>query len=652
MPDINKLSRYVLEELQANRIDKSTAISLVKKLNEREDIAIIGMGCKIADTEDYNTYWEMIKNRKMTIERCSKRRIDLIRSYFPKFLSADESMYSKGTYFDDMEMFDYRFFLMTEQEAVAMNPGHRMIIQTVYRTLEDAGYLGEKNDGNRTGVFIGNNYSKDLLFSYSRMELDNSKFNYSFEHMLNNWTSGLATRIARIFDMKGGAYTIDASCPSASVAIYNACQALKNGQCTTAIAGGLLADLAPLKSFTNIGWVFTHGDSAITRSYDNNSDGGYIGEAAGAVYLKPLTQAVLDGDRIHGIICGYAFNNNGAGGTYTQSSVEDIKKVVIRAVKSSQVSVEEIDFLEGEGYPGKVEEGLELSGLIAGFNHFTDKRQFCGIGSISPNFGYLQSAIGAMCLIKLVMAMKEKEIPPQCHFIEPTDMVNIVKSPFYVSNAAKPWGKDDNKPRYCAMFSYGYGGNNLMIIAGEAPKRRHGRELDRNELFVLTAVSEKSFYNYIKEYIDLLEDEQKIIIFTDMCYTASVRRRMYSEYRLAILAHDGHELLSKLKSFYENNDLMAGAYVGGEFESRQGMNRKIVRNSVKGKALDEIAAGFCEGKNYLFSELYEGENVYMEDLPQYPFDKARCWAGRKQMTIKELLAGRKMMEMGIGNGKG
>ncbi len=629
MPDFNKLSKYVLEELRANRIDKATAISLIKRFNEREDIAVIGMGCKFSDIEDYHDYWQLLKNKRTTVERCSKKRIDLIRDHFPKQILADESLYCKGSFIKDIEMFDSELFSLTHEEGCSMNPAQRVMLQTVYRTLEDAGYLGEKNAGNKTGVFIGNNFTKDALFSYSRMALENSNLNFSFEYMLNNWSSGLATRVANLFDLKGGAYTIDASCPSSTIAIAAACEALRNKQCTTALAGGVLVDMAPIKVYNNSGWIFLHEDNITTRAYDNNPGGAYLAEGAGAVLLKPLSKAIEDGDKIHGIICGHSLNNNGANGEFTQSSVEDIKKVVLSAIKKAQVDVNDIDYLEGEGYPSKVEEGLELAGLIAGFCQLTDRKQFCGLGSISANVGYLQSAIGVFNLIKVLMAMKHKTIPPQYRFVEPTDMVNLAKSPFYVSDMEKPWPADDGKPRLSAIYSYGYGGNNLLLVLQEAPEAKHSAAQGREELFVLSAKSEASFRKRIESFVSYLSDE-KNISFTDLCYTLSVCRPSYCEYRLAIVAKDKNELLEKLTAYLQGNE--SGDVFTGGIENKK---RRINRISPKDKPLREVAQAFCGGTNFLFAELFEGLEVYHEEIPNYAFDKKRCWSDMKKITLRE-----------------
>ena len=628
--DSKKISKYILEEMKSGHVDKSFAIGLLKKVNEREDIAVIGMGCSIADIQDYDQYWELLANKKMTIKRCSSNRIQLIKNQFPSWFTNDVIKYAKGTYFSDIDLFDISFFAMSEQDASSLSPGHRLVIKTAYRALEDAGYLGESNEGNKTGVFIGNNFAKDLVYSYARMELQNRAFGFRFEHMLGNWSSGLATRIAYLFNLKGGAFTLDASCPSASVAIHNACMAIRSKQCSMAIAGGMLLDLTPIKRMNNSGWVFAHGDEVISRNYDNNPGGGYCGEACGLLVLKPLKQALSDGDQIHGIICSSEFNNNGANGAFTQSSAEDISKVTISAIKSAQISAEDIDYLEGEGYPAKVEEGIELCGLIDGFRAFTENRQFCAIGSISPNFGYLQSAIGAMQLIKLFLSMKNKTIPPQCHFNEPTNMVNLIRSPFYVNAEKKNWNRNNGRPRYAAAYSYGYGGNNVFTIVQEAPIIERETPIERKELFILSAATQNSFEKYIDAYIDFLSAENECTL-TDICYVASTGRILKQEYRLAVVAENKQMLRKQLIHYRQSQQ--ETEYLACSHKEVVTKERKTARQSTKGKSLYEIAKGFCEGKVYLFMELYIGIKVNRCKLPLYPFDEISCWTKKVKKSI-------------------
>lgn len=628
MVDSNKLSRFVLEELQANHIDKELAVSLIKKFNEREDIAIIGMGCKVADAENYEEYWNLIVNKKVTVKRCASRRIDLIRKAFPRFLTNSELKYSKGTYFEDVDMFDADFFSMNENEATVFGPGHRMMLETVYKTLEDGGYLGEANEGNKTSVFLGTNFSREMLYSYSGIEMRQFGFKFTFEQMLGNWSSGLATKMAGILNLKGGAYMIDAGCPSSAIAIYNACMALKYKQCNMAVAGGIMLDVVPIKLMGGAGSMFAHEDNVVSRTYDKESGGAYAGEACGALLLKPLDKALEDGDRIHGIICGSSLNNNGSDGSFTQSSSEDVKKATIAGIKNAQISADEIEYLEGEGIVNKIEEGLELSGIIDAFKNFGDKRQYCAIGSLSPNFGYLQAPIGVLQMIKICMAYKKNIMPPQIHFSEPTDMVNFVKSPFYINTEARKWERKGDKVRYAGIFGYGYGGNNLFTVIKESPEMPRSTVEEKMEIFVLTAATGKSFDKYIKAYIDFLSDDSNDMTLAEICYTASVCRILKTQYRLAVVVDNKESLLKVLKEYATEGKAANNLFVG--IITEHAKNSKYNKVSIKNKSLEEIALGFCSGNNYNFKNLYEGKQILKCHLPSYPFDKASYWIEKKK----------------------
>lgn len=597
MAEVYKLSKYVLEELRANRMDKDTALTLIQKFNEREDIAIIGMGIKYSNTENYRDFWELLSEKRTAIERCPKKRIELMRS------TEKEENFCKGAFLRDIEMFDPEAFSMTQEEATAMHPAHRMILQAVYRSLEDSGYLGERNSENQTGVFIGNTASKPAAL---------------FDAELSNQSSGIATKLARVFDLRGGAYVVDAGAASSTLAIANACQAIRSRQCTTAIAGGVWVELCPVKQ-NQSDPIFNHADDVLSRSFDNEPGGVYLAEGAAAVMLKPLSQALEDGDRIHGILCGHSINNSGANAAYTQSSPEAIETLVLNAAKNAQIDIHDVDYLEAEGHPEKTEQGRMLSGLISGFRKLTDKTQFCGLGSISGNVGHLQSAMGVFQLIKLCLAMKHKTLPPQYRFHEPTDKVNFVQSPFYVSDYKKPWPAEDGKPRQSALYSYGYGGNNLMLFLQEAPTPKETGKGRKAEIFVLSAASKEAFRTRIADMIAYLPESQETL--TEICYTANVCRPSYRHYRLAVLCRSKEQLAQSLEEYLKKEKAPLNMFVG-EKKADGGASERL---SVDGFTMEEIATTFCEGTDYVFDELFDGVEKSIVDLPQYPFDKKRCW---------------------------
>lgn len=624
MYNASDISKYILQEFKDGKMNKDTALQLVKKLNMKDDIAIIGMGCRLKEAEDYEEFWNMIVSQSSNIHRCETSRIDLIRSNMPGPATKEEKLFSKGSYIEGIDQFDYHFFDFKKEEADYLPPALRTAFEVVYRGLEDAGYLGERLRNNKMSIFLGTNFTKDTFFSYLKLCLENKFFNLPLEGNLLNITSGIATRIAGFYDMKGLAYMVDDSCPSAAVAIFNACTAIKNKQCTTAVAGGYLMDLTPLKRCNRSSWIFLHEDDVICRMFDENPGGSYIGEGMGVLVLKSLKEAIADGDHIHGIISGTSFNNNGSNGNFTQSSTEDIKLSAINAFKEAQVDVNDIGFLIDEGYPNKMEQGLELSGLIAGFNRFTNKKQFCGLGGIS-NYGYMQSCIGAMSMILCTLALEKKMLPPVYHFGTPTDAVNLCRSPFYVNDMLKEWKIEEGHTRHAVSHIYGYGGTNMVFVLKEAPElEKKEKQAREKELFILTAKTKKSMLKMIEQYIAFLTEGEELNLM-DICYTASVKRFIMSEYRLAIVAFDRKDLLKKLTGVLcgEINGIDV-CYAEHEVTEKE-KNRKVHYESTEGKTLEEIAQGFGQQKHYCFSELYTGTSASICKIPKYIFDKESCW---------------------------
>ncbi len=596
MAEVYNLSKYVLEELRENRIDKNTVISLIQKLNEREDIAVIGMGLTYGNTENYHDFWELLREKRTEIERCPKQRVALTRS------GEKEENFCKGVFFRGIEMFDPEAFSMTQEEASALHPAHRMMLQAAYRALEDSGYLGEKNSENQTGVFIGATLGGSIA---------------PFAPTPENQSSGIATKLAQVFDLRGGAYVIDAGGASSAIAIANACQAIRSKQCTAAVAGGLTFEMCPVKSQISPDSLFQHADTNLTRGFDNDPGGAYLAEGAAAVVLKPLAQAIADGDRIHGVICGHAINSNGANAAFTQSKPDAIETLVRNAVRNAQIDIEDVDYLEAEGYPEKTEQGLELSGLISGISQLTGKRQFCALGTLSGNIGHLQGAMGVFQLIKLCLAMEHKTLPPQYRFCEPTDAVQLVKSPFYVSDYAKPWPAEDGKPRQSGIYACGYGGNHLMLFVQEAPEAKKRTKGRKAEMFVLSAATKDAFRAHIEAMIAYLRDAKESL--TDIAYTANVCRPSYSQYRIAVLCRSKEELARSLEEYLTKDKAPMNVFAG------KGGENKRERISVDGFTMEELATAYSEGTDFIFDELFDGVEKASAELPPYPFDKQTCW---------------------------
>jgi 3-oxoacyl-[acyl-carrier-protein] synthase II len=627
MIDEKKLCKYILSELKNGNITKGTAIELVKQINytdpQDSEVAVVGIGCRFREADDYESFWDLLINKNTAVDRCAKKRVYAMEKILPDGILGDIKGHSKGAYIDNLYDFDYQLFDFTHENATILAPGQRIMLEAAYRTLEDAGYLGERLKDNDTGVYIGNNFTPELLLSHASMIAQLGAG--GFEAIMYNWSSGLATRITKQFDLKGPSYVVDLSCASSSVAIFNAYKAILDKQCDSALAGGINITLKPnIRVPGTDDWIFEHENDVVQRDYDDNTGGVYHGEAAAALFLKPLKKAIQDGDRIHAVFKGGSFNNNGSDGGFTGNSVAAIKDVLISAVKETNINIEDVGCFDGEGSSDKHEEMLQTSGLSEGIKILTNKRQFCTMGSISPNMGYLQAAIGVFCAIKGILALKHNSIPPLYHFIKPTSLLNFASTPFFVNDIPVEWKKQPGIKRCAGIYSFGYGGNNLVTFFQEAPEAEILEDIKEDELFILTAKSGYSFNKTIDSYIEFLEKKPESR-FVDICYTASVGRAIYSNFRLAVIANGSEDLHLKLKAFRDGKILEKVYY-----QSNEEAGTKAVRPEPRFDALllnrdfENIAAEFCKGSNMSFSKMYANKKVRICTLPNYIFDRKRC----------------------------
>ena len=618
-----ELVQKVVELYKQGELSKKAVVELLRGLEENgnEDIAIIGIGCKIPVSDDYNAIWDIMKNRKSQVRQCPKKRIDLTKDLAGPG-AGNEEMYHHGALFDDYEMFDYQLFGISEEDANLMDPMQRIILQAAYRGLEDAGYLGEKSHDEVVGVIIGANFTNKLHGNYL-----NLTERCDFVAIMANWTNGVATRISHCFDLRGMSIVTENSCIASIMAISEACNLLRTGKMTTALVGAVNTLLIPDRRIS-INKVFEHDPYFVSKPYDMNPGGNYVSEGAATLLLKPLKNAIEDGDKIHGVIKSSTVNNNGRTADFTQSNAEMISQVISEAFSEARVSPEDIDYVEGEGYCERLEQALEVLGLSKGFSRFTNRKQYCALGAASTNLGYSEVVVGILNAICCVMAIKNKQIPPISMLDLPSDVFDLQNSPFYVNEHLKDWDVKDGKKRTAAIFTQGFGGGNGFTILQEyLPEEEREQHTWEKAILFVSANSRKSFIEYIKRYLAFLEDRDDID-FQDLCYTAACKRKHYLTYRLAVIATDKDDLYMQLKDYIKNMECSATLFAGEVKAKNYSENKKykkIAQEAMEKMQYENIAKNYLDGYDLEFSYLYRNETYKNVDLPMYPFDKKRCW---------------------------
>ena len=632
-------TKYVLENTKQGKIDKEVAVQLLKILMNKsatqiDEIAIIGLSAKMPQAEDYDTFWGNIASKQDCVVPFPKNRRQDVKHYMEFMGKEVQGEFAQAGYLDHIDEFDYDFFQISPKEAELMDPNQRLFLQTAMSAIEDAGYGGEKLIGQNVGVYVG--YDNSTVNAYRQMISDVQP------SLLALATTGnilpiIASRISHILDLKGPSMLIDTTCSSSLLAVHQAVKAIQNGDCNMAIAGSVKINMFPILPKEKLG---VEAGNQRTKAFDSRADGTGIGEGVGVVLLKPLKQALKDGDTIYSVIKGSAANNDGKSMGITAPNVLAQAEVIRKALKVANVPAESIAYIEAHGTGTKLGDPIEIEGITRAFRNQTAKTQFCAISSLKSNIGHLDHGAGVASLIKAVLAIKNQQIPPTVHFESPNTYINFIESPVYVNDLLKSWPESEY-PRRAGVSSFGLSGTNCHLILEEAPKKGASSKPSvlGPYILVLSTKNEELLYTLVKKYLDFLKRESDVSL-ESLCYTASVGRGHY-QYRLAFIFEDVAELTQQLRSLLqqplktnEKTGIFYGTIERKSLIVQPTFNPKShtmneepqLRTSIlRYELVKKIAVKYIQNEAVDWTELYNGQTIEKCNLPTYPYAKHRCW---------------------------
>ncbi len=430
-----------------------------------EEIAIIGMSGRFPGAKDLDQFWLNLRDGVEAITRFSDE--ELGSRGVPPEIFRKPNYVKAGVVLEDIDLFDAAFFGYNAKEAAAMDPQQRFFLEAAWQALEDAACNPNTFDGT-IGVFGGgscNDYRK--MIPADRQGITGG-FD-AFQAMLGNEQDFLASRVSYKLNLKGPSLTIQTACSTSLVAVHLACQNLLIYQCDMALAGGVCIRLPQ-----GVGYQYHEGmiwsPDGHCRAFDAEAKGTIFGYGVGVVVLKRLSEALADGDSIYAVIKGSAINNDGAAKVgFTAPSVDGQAEVLAMAQELAGVEAQSINYIETHGTGTPLGDPVEVEALTQAFRAHTDKKNFCAIGSVKTNIGHLDAAAGVASLIKTVLAMKNKELPPSLHFKTPNPKIDWANSPFFVNSKLTAW-ESSEEPRRAGVSSFGIGGTNAHIILEEAPE--------------------------------------------------------------------------------------------------------------------------------------------------------------------------------------
>ncbi|TKI55080.1 hypothetical protein E8L90_06195 [Brevibacillus antibioticus] len=613
-----KNGAFLLGELTANGDSKATD----------NEIAIIGIAGKFPQSNHLDKLWHNLSHSVNLVSTFpSKRRKD-IDPYLYEVSNLDE-FYGYGGYLDEIDKFDADFFRITPKEARAMDPIQRLFLETSWECIENAGYGGTIY-GTKTGVFVGNDHTFGQTYKHLMGEDDPLT-------LVGSYAGILSSRVSYVLNLRGPSLVIDTACSSGLVAVHTACQSLVNNECDMAIAGGIYLRVFPVNvsSMQSI-----ESSTRIVRSFDNNADGTVWGEGVGAILLKPLKKALQDGDYIHATIKGSAVNNDGASNGITAPNASSQQELLLNAWKSAKIHPETLSYVEAHGTGTVLGDPVELRGLSSAFRKFTQRRQFCGIGSIKTNMGHLVSASGIASLLKVVMALKHKQIPATLHFTRPNQYISFEESPVYITDQHQDWKRGDT-PRRAGISSFGFSGTNCHLVLEEAPHRAVAEQADYHGpwIFTVSAKTKQAFDALLQQYCDFFEKNQSLRL-ADVCYTTAVGRSHYN-YRLSCIVNRLEDLHNKLCQAMEKDPTTLtsfGIYYGHHSDRVKGEKHAILQTKANSitqtfktlptEMLQEICQLYVEGADIDWALLYCDQSASRLPLPVYPLERTRYWFDR------------------------
>ncbi|MBP5972975.1 aminotransferase class III-fold pyridoxal phosphate-dependent enzyme [Brasilonema sp. CT11] len=492
-----------------------------------DEIAIVGMTGRFPGAKNIEQFWQNLRDGVESIsffsdEELLSSGIDPDRLSQPQYVKA-------GAVLEDIELFDASFFDFSPKEAQITDPQHRLFLECAWEALEEAGYDSLTYTG-RIGVYAGVSLSTYFLSNiYTKPEIIESVGSYRTS--IGNSKDFLPTYVSYKLNLTGPSINVQTACSTSLVAVHLACQSLLNGESDIALAGGVSIQV-PHKA----GYRYQEGGimspDGHCRAFDAKAQGTISGNGVGIIILKRLEDALTDRDYIHAIIKGSAINNDGSLKVgYTAPSVDGQAKVIAEALAMAGVEPSTISYIETHGTGTILGDPIEIAALTQAFRT-TDKKNFCGIGSVKTNIGHLDAAAGVAGLIKAVLALKHTQVPPSLHFEQPNPKIDFANSPFYVNSTLLEWNTNGT-PRRAGVSSFGIGGTNAHVILEEAPVAEPSISSRPWQLLVLSAKTASALETATANLVQHLKQHPDLNL-ADVAYTQCVGRRAFDHRRTVV----------------------------------------------------------------------------------------------------------------------
>ncbi|MEQ1511380.1 MAG: SDR family NAD(P)-dependent oxidoreductase, partial [Lysobacteraceae bacterium] len=590
------------------------------------DIAIVGLSCRLpGGIETPADLWNVLAEGACVIEAYPDER-----GRWPsprEWPAIDQGGFVRG-----LGAFDAAFFRISPLEAQMMDPQQRLVMELAWSCFEDANVRPADVAGSDLGVFVGASNS-----DYSRLMQDAGT---EVEAHLGVASSlaVIANRVSYFFDLSGPSLLVDTACSSSLVALHTAIQSLHRNECSAALVAGVNVICHPDLSlaYHKAGMLAADGRCKV---FDSRADGYVRAEGAVVLLIKPLGRAIAEGDCIHAVIKGSAINHGGLASGLTVPNPVKQRELLMAAWDNAGVRSDEISYIEAHGTGTSLGDPIEVQGIQSAYAQraATHTLQSCGLGSLKSNLGHLESAAGLAGMLKVILSMQHRQLPPTVNFESLNPKVELDDA-FYIQSRLQDWNAS---VRVAGVSSFGSGGANAHVVLQEFPGIEPLPDNDEPQLFVLSAASRESLREYARRVSTWLDQPDGERGLRSAIYSWQVGRTPM-KVRLALKVASRAELKTKLDAWVnDGKDPVHGWFADGSSDAASARlwqtksARLLIDQALQEKDIDQLAVLWISGIEIDWSRLYD-RLPQRVNLPTYPFAKERHWIQAQERQVKTL----------------
>ena len=619
---------------------------------KKDDIAIIGMGCRFpGGLNNPEDFWNFLVEGREAVSEIPSDRWNIERFYDEEAGLPGKSIAKRGGFIAGIDQFDPQFFGISPREAPYIDPQQRLLLETTWEAMEDAGLVLDLRHGTDIGVFVGVSHN-----DYQAIQGGGGDRSRISAHTPTGHAHSIAAnRISYCFNLTGPSIAMDTACSAALTAVHIACEQLAAGHCPVALAGGVTVMITP-EGFIGFSRASMLSPEGRCKAFDASADGFVRGEGAGMVVLKPLAQAVADGDPVYAVIRATATNQDGHTNGISLPGQEAQARLVKKACVMAGIDPSEIGYVEAHGTGTAVGDPIEAHALAEALCQERAPERPLVIGSVKTNLGHLETAAGVAGLMKAALVANRGKIPPSLNFKEPSPHIDFEACRLRVPVEIEDFPGNGERPRTIGVNSFGFGGANAHVIVSEPPARAEATavsvEEERAWPFLLSARSEESLKASaanLAAWIDAkLRANGVSSLLPDLVHTLGARRNHHS-YRLTGAPKSDRQLADALREFAQEgaspelktsftpapeNTPRIGFVMSGQGPQWWGMGRELMRTEpVFRAAMERCAAAMAPHARFsLFEELARDENETR--LGQTEFAQPAIFA--MQISLAEL----------------